>query len=62
MIYHARNYKEIDGEPLYDPNRHTRARILRWTPDGMPFFGQDLDDHGMKLEKGQKEAKEKQIP
>jgi GH43 family beta-xylosidase len=45
MIYHARDYKEINGEPLYDPNRHTRARILRWSEDGMPFFGQELDDN-----------------
>lgn len=44
MIYHARDYKDIDGEPLYDPNRHTRARVLRWTEDGMPDFAQDLDD------------------
>lgn len=44
MIYHARDYKEIEGESLYDPNRHTRARVLRWTEDGMPFFGQDLSD------------------
>ncbi|GGK71691.1 glycosyl hydrolase [Rufibacter glacialis] len=45
MLYHARDYKEIKGEPLYDPNRHTRARVLRWTKDGMPDFGQELDDH-----------------
>lgn len=47
MIYHARNYKEIDGEPLYDPNRHTRARVLKWTEDGKPFFGQELSDSEM---------------
>ena len=44
MIYHARDYKEINGEPLYDPNRNTRARIVRWTADGMPDFGQDRED------------------
>ncbi len=49
MIYHARDYKEIKGEPLYDPNRHTRARVLKWTKDGMPDFGQDLDDNEMAL-------------
>jgi GH43 family beta-xylosidase len=38
MIYHARDYKEINGEPLYDPNRHTRARVLKWTDDGMPYL------------------------
>ncbi|RNI21915.1 glycoside hydrolase family 43 protein [Rufibacter latericius] len=56
MIYHARDYKEINGEPLYDPNRHTRARVLRWTKDGMPDFGQELDDNEMALKKG-KQAK-----
>lgn len=47
MIYHARNYKEIDGEPLYDPNRHTRARVIKWKEDGFPCFGQELDDNEM---------------
>lgn len=51
MIYHARDYKDIKGEPLYDPNRHTRARVLRWTKDGMPDFGQDLDDNEIGLKK-----------
>jgi GH43 family beta-xylosidase len=51
MIYHARNYKEIAGEPLYDPNRHTRARVLRWTEDGMPDFGQELDDDEMPVKR-----------
>lgn len=44
LIYHARDYKEIKGEPLYDPNRHTRARVLKWTKDGMPDFGQATAD------------------
>jgi GH43 family beta-xylosidase len=57
MIYHARDYKEIKGEPLYDPNRHTRARVLRWTKDGMPDFSQDLDDNGMALKKLKKTKK-----
>lgn len=51
MIYHARDYKDIKGEPLYDPNRHTRARVIRWTKDGMPDFAQDLDDHETALKK-----------
>jgi GH43 family beta-xylosidase len=51
MIYHARDYKDIKGEPLYDPNRNTRARVLRWTKDGMPDFGQELDDNEMALKK-----------
>lgn len=49
MIYHAREYKDIEGEPLYDPNRHTRARVLGWTADGMPYFGQELSDEKMGL-------------
>lgn len=45
MIYHARNYKEITGDPLYDPNRHTRAQKLGWNPDGTPDFGIPVADH-----------------
>ncbi len=59
MIYHARDYKEIDGEPLYDPNRHTRARVLRWTKDGMPDFGQDLSDNEMAVKKNKKKKEKK---
>lgn len=39
LVYHARNYTEIEGDPLYDPNRHTRLKILNWRADGMPDFG-----------------------
>jgi GH43 family beta-xylosidase len=46
LIYHARNYKEITGDPLYDPNRHTRAQRLRWNADGMPDFGVPVRDGG----------------
>jgi GH43 family beta-xylosidase len=38
MIYHARDYKEIEGHELSDPNRHTRARVVRWTDSGFPDF------------------------
>ncbi|TCO06124.1 glycoside hydrolase family 43 protein [Natronoflexus pectinivorans] len=44
MIYHARDYMELQGNPLSDPNRHTRARVITWTEDGFPDFGQDIDD------------------
>ncbi|SFE71444.1 Beta-xylosidase, GH43 family [Paenibacillus algorifonticola] len=44
LIYHARNYKEITGDPLYDPNRHTRAQVFGWTADGMPSFGVPVRD------------------
>jgi GH43 family beta-xylosidase len=59
MLYHARDYKEIKGEPLYDPNRHTRARVLRWTRDGMPDFGQDMDDNEMAALNKPKKMKKK---
>lgn len=39
FIYHARNYKEISGDPLYDPNRHARAQVLNWNDEGVPIFG-----------------------
>ncbi len=39
LVYHARNYTQIEGDPLYDPNRHTRLKILEWDSQGMPVFG-----------------------
>ncbi|CAH1208013.1 Extracellular exo-alpha-(1-_5)-L-arabinofuranosidase [Paenibacillus allorhizoplanae] len=44
FIYHARNYKEINGDPLYDPNRHARAQVLKWSHDGAPLFGIPVRD------------------
>jgi GH43 family beta-xylosidase len=44
LIYHARNYKEITGDPLYDPNRHARAQKLDWDENGMPVFGIPVPD------------------
>lgn len=44
MIYHARNYKEIQGHELSDPNRATRARVVRWTESGFPDFMQNEGD------------------
>lgn len=37
-IYHARQYTEIQGDPLYDPNRHAMIMKMEWTEDGMPIF------------------------
>lgn len=39
LVYHARPYEHIDGEPLYDPNRHTRVQKIYWRSDGTPDFG-----------------------
>ncbi len=44
LVYHARNYRDIVGEPLRDPNRHTRAQVIRWKADGMPDFGEPVAD------------------
>jgi GH43 family beta-xylosidase len=39
LVYHARTYTEIVGDPLWDPNRHTFVKPLKWDDDGMPVFG-----------------------
>jgi GH43 family beta-xylosidase len=44
LVYHARNYKEIVGSPLRDPNRHTRVQAFSWGPDGAPVFGVPVAD------------------
>ena len=43
MIYHCRNYTEIKGDPLFDPNRHARVGVVKWTADG-PDFGVPATD------------------
>ena len=44
MIYHARDYKGIQGHELSDPNRATRARVVEWTASGFPDFMQNNED------------------
>jgi GH43 family beta-xylosidase len=44
LVYHARNYRDIVGDPLKDQNRHTRAQALRWRADGTPDFGEPVAD------------------
>lgn len=44
IIYHARNYRDIVGDPLRDPNRHTRAQLIKWNPDGTPSFMPPVPD------------------
>ncbi|MFJ3160434.1 glycoside hydrolase family 43 protein [Streptomyces kanasensis] len=44
LVYHARQYREITGDPLHDPNRHTRVQRLGWKPDGTPDFGVPVPD------------------
>ncbi|WP_371530739.1 glycoside hydrolase family 43 protein [Streptomyces sp. NBC_01283] len=44
LVYHARQYKDIVGDPLHDPNRHTRIQKLGWKADGTPDFGVPVAD------------------
>jgi GH43 family beta-xylosidase len=39
LVYHARTYTEIVGDPLWNPDRHTFVKPLRWDENGMPDFG-----------------------
>ncbi|CAL9395301.1 Extracellular exo-alpha-(1-_5)-L-arabinofuranosidase [Streptomyces sp. enrichment culture] len=44
LVYHARPYKEIAGDPLHNPDRHTRVQRLGWKQDGTPDFGVPVAD------------------
>ena len=37
-VFHARTYPEIEGDPLYDPNRHAMLMEVKWDKDGKPVF------------------------
>ena len=38
MVYHARITDRIEGNPLYNPNRHAMLMVLDWNEDGTPVF------------------------
>lgn len=42
MVYHARPYREIVGNSLYDPNRMARVQRLEFDDDGNPIFGEPV--------------------
>lgn len=42
LVYHARSYERIEGEPLHNPDRAIRAQVLRWDADGRPDFGEPV--------------------
>ncbi|MEG3616130.1 glycoside hydrolase family 43 protein [Isoptericola haloaureus] len=44
LVYHARDYTEIVGDPLWDPNRHARAQVLPFDADGNPVWGTPVPD------------------
>jgi len=39
LVYHGRDYEAIQGDPLFNPDRHTRVQRLYYTADGTPDFG-----------------------
>jgi GH43 family beta-xylosidase len=49
LVYHARDYRDITGDPLFDPNRHTRVQKLYWNEDGTPSFGVPVGKGGTVL-------------
>ncbi|MRV76205.1 family 43 glycosylhydrolase [Duganella sp. FT92W] len=44
LVYHARNYRDLAGDPLKNADRHTRAQAISWRPDGTPDFGVPVAD------------------
>ena len=44
LIYHSRDYKELQGTPLTDPNRHARARVITWDENGFPVLSPEQPD------------------
>ncbi|UVS79128.1 family 43 glycosylhydrolase [Actinokineospora sp. UTMC 2448] len=44
LVYHDRDYRDIAGDPLRDPNRRTRVQKFYWKPDGTPDFGIPVAD------------------
>jgi len=42
LVYHGRDYKEIEGDPLLDPNRHTRVQYFTFSADGVPQIGKPV--------------------
>nr|BFE50617.1 hypothetical protein GCM10017745_40440 [Saccharothrix mutabilis subsp. capreolus] len=44
LVYHDRNYRDIVGDPLRDPNRRTRVQKFYWRADGTPDFGIPVAD------------------
>lgn len=39
LVYHARTYTEIEGDPLWNPDRHTFIKPIKWDSEGFPVFG-----------------------
>lgn len=39
LVYHGRDYEAIEGDPLFNPDRHTRVQRLYFDAQGNPDFG-----------------------
>ncbi|MBR0552825.1 family 43 glycosylhydrolase [Sphingomonadaceae bacterium LXI357] len=50
IVYHGRDYKEIKGDPLFDPNRHARVQLIHYREDGTPYFGEPVANGPMPLD------------
>jgi len=44
LVYHARRYEHIPGDPLGNPDRATRAQVMGWNSDGTPNFSYPVAD------------------
>ncbi|MDB6255125.1 family 43 glycosylhydrolase [Lactobacillus amylovorus] len=45
LVYHARPYTQIDGDPLDNPDRHAYAKYFSWNEKGLPEFGKPGDEN-----------------
>jgi GH43 family beta-xylosidase len=45
LVFHARAYEEIIGDPLDNPDRHCRVQRFGWRADGTPDFGEPLPEN-----------------
>ncbi|WP_111978696.1 glycoside hydrolase family 43 protein [Algibacillus agarilyticus] len=43
LVFHARQYTEIEGDPLWNPDRHTFVKKINWHDNGFPNFGTPAD-------------------
>lgn len=44
LVYHARSYRDISGNPLFDKNRHGRIQPFYFDSKGAPIFGLPVGD------------------
>ncbi|WP_022684158.1 glycoside hydrolase family 43 protein [Sphingobium bisphenolivorans] len=47
LVYHGRDYEAIKGDPLFNPDRHTRVQRLYYKADGTPDFGVPVGNGAM---------------